>query len=577
MKKLITAFLLIMILTGLIGCTTGDVDLNEVNDSLDKIEERLKAIETKETEDYSNEIEDINEELDLIIKSLEAMVLQEGNFDSDISELKDQVSSLVIIIEEIELEMDQNKNEGQESLNEAIEIINNNISLIEDNIDTLDERINNLLKLIDLLATSNTSEYILSDEEINLHMSNLSTNIDSIGTNLLSGFDLNSDYTNSCVDETNTYDVCFTSDNYPNIYTKHFYDGVEKIRDLNIVKLLVSESWNNIKGFSSIPKIVGQEITSDNSRFSLAGRNSTSAVFDLGVSGDASSIGGEFTMKLAIYKNIDTDIVTIELFYNIEANYSFLSVDFNSFRFKIDYNSLGEIENMLLYKSYVSGFTENITIYTPTEEGIDIHYMNDTVGYFNKEYFKYNNGSLIYVRYSDTTFLDSIFEYEEYDEQGLIWAYRDKGEGTDTSHFIPLNHFTNWTLMRYENQYISYRIDITLDDQSTIYHEDEVWYDSDDASIVRIDRFDVGLIAIEEENNYIYSNLENIFVFYGPGEIGTNYKGLILSMTVENSMEDMSQSIYSTSSYFSTFIYNGIEVFEDVNLNLDDFEFELQI
>ena len=37
-----------------------------------------------------------------------------------------------------------------------------------------------------------------------------------------------------------------------------------------------------------------------------------------------------------------------------------------------------------------------------------------------KEYFKFTNGSLMYVRYSDTTLLDPVFEYEEYDSQGLI-------------------------------------------------------------------------------------------------------------------------------------------------------------
>ena len=571
MKKIIMFGITIFMFFTLVGCVTESSELDLIQNQLNDIENSIEQLEDSQPEDYANEITWINTQLDEIINTLENLSNQDGSISEDLNTLEGQVFSIQNTIVDIQNQIAQNNLDQEDILA--------NIAVIEDNLLNLDERINNLSNLIDLLISNESQDFALSDDEINTYMSNLSLDIDSISTNLVSGFDLNSNYVNECADETDIYDVCFNSDNYPNIYTEHFFDGLKKVRDLNIVKLLVSESWSNIGGFNSVPKIVGQEMTDGDTIFSLVGRNSTSVVFDLAVSGEVSSFGGGYSMKLAIYKDIDTNVVTVEMYYDIEVSYSILGVNFSSFKFKVDYNALGEIENMLMYKSYVAGLKENITIYTPTDSGLDIHHMIDYPGHFNKEYFQFDIGSLKYVRYSDTEILDPVFEYEEYDNVGLIWAYRNQ-VGEDDTHIVPLNRFSNWINMGYENQWVSYKIDITLDDDTSIYHEDKEWYNSEDASIIRIDKYDVGLVSLTSNNDYDFQTINDIFVFHGDAgvdfELSSYYKGLELATEVTNSISIMMGSQFESQVYFDTYSYNGKNVFLDENLNLEDFGFELQ-
>jgi hypothetical protein len=312
----------------------------------------------------------------------------------------------------------------------------------------------------DLIIYNNVSDgYYLTDDEINFLLQNNATDI----TSLFPSIDLsslnNSPYNNIC--DTEDFEICNTSDNYPMIFGEGYEKFVDKQNATNLLAYVMSAISELMGLYDSEPIVPNNYLSGSDALASVAGRNNTSILFEGNLDGSVPisiPLDLQFTYQLLIYKSLEDNKIYVE--GNIEFASGFLFLDFEIAQtsFLSTYSMNLEMDNFV-YTTDVVGLAEWVTIMRPTVDGVEIYSTNlDSIEYFSTK------SNVLEILYSSNWYETSTnYYYEIYDSSALI--YRLIYEAGNTNYEIPFSAISGWDNVEFKNDFIlfgenelSYRI-----------------------------------------------------------------------------------------------------------------------
>lgn len=284
--------------------------------------------------------------------------------------------------------------------------------------------------------------YYLTDNEINELLDNYVSDID----NLFTGIDLTSlnvlEYDNTC--DSNDYEDCNTSDNYPSIFGLGYEKYEDKIFALSVLKYALGGVSNLIGDYESEPIVPG-DYTTGNKDFVSVDRNNTSIIFEGNIEGEIPTeipLELSFGYRLLFYKSIEDNKVYVEGQVDFVGGFFIFEQELANSSFLSTYDMGLNLEDVV-YTTDLVGPAEWVSVIQPIEGGYEVFSTNND----SMEYFKHQNG-ITEIVYSNNWFdVDVEYYYELYNQNQLQYIFRNEdGVG---NYEIPFSVFSGWDLVEF--------------------------------------------------------------------------------------------------------------------------------
>jgi hypothetical protein len=311
----------------------------------------------------------------------------------------------------------------------------------------------------DLVIYNNISDsYYLTDQEINSILQNYADDI----INLFPRIDVNTlndiAYDNTC--ETDDYEICNSSDNYPMIFGEGYEKFVDKQNAIDLLVYAMTTISDLMGTYDSEPIVPNEYLSGTDALARVEGRNNTSILFEGNLDGSIPidiPIDIQFTYQLLIYKSIEDNKIYVEGNINFTSGFLFLNLELSETSFISTYSMNLSLDNFV-YTTDIVGFNEWVTIIQPAAMGVEIYSTNQE----SIEYFL-TTGDHLEIMYSSNWFSDfPDYYYEIYNSDFLI--YRLSSISDDLVYEIPMSLISGWSMVEFTNDSkigdndLSYRI-----------------------------------------------------------------------------------------------------------------------